>query len=243
MHRHDRHDRHAHRLIPARELLDPIPFDLHLHTSFTDGRSSVREMLASADGRGLEGIAFTEHVRRNITWWDSFRAEVAAERVYFPFLEVLVGIEAKALDRRGTLDADEELVQAADLVLGAVHGFPDEHGHFLSPESLTPEEAALIEWEASLALLETAPIDVLAHPGALTKKFFGGFPEAYLLSLIKMAAKAEKAIELNAEYNSRTELTWLLQACREEGVRVSLGSNAHQACEVGKIQACLKEAL
>ncbi|MGE5708490.1 MAG: PHP domain-containing protein [Bacteroidota bacterium] len=236
----------SHHLIFASELralLDPPPFDLHLHTSFTDGRCSVREMLKSAERRGLERIAFTEHVRRRITWWDAFRAEVAAEKAYFPFLDVLVGIEAKALDRSGNLDADEDLVQGSDLVLGAVHGFPAEHGGFLSPESLTQEEAALIEWETSLALLERAPIDVLAHPGALTKKFFGGFPEAYLLSLISKAAEREKAIELNAEYNSREEIRFLLEACREAGIRVSLGSNAHRSCEVGMIQECLKEVL
>ncbi len=38
-----------------------IRFDLHMHTSRSDGRNSVREMLISAKKKGLDAVAITEH--------------------------------------------------------------------------------------------------------------------------------------------------------------------------------------
>ncbi|HBN09884.1 MAG TPA: hypothetical protein DD435_14980 [Cyanobacteria bacterium UBA8530] len=229
-------------LFPARSFFPPR-VDLHLHTDFTDGRSSIFEMLESAEKRELETIAFTEHVRRGNTWFDSFLEAIAFERSRFPNLGILVGIEAKALDCEGRLDADEELLEKADLVLGAVHGYPDGKGGFHPLASLDPDEAARIEFNAAWALLEKSPLDVLAHPGALTLKHFGFFPEDYLHALVSKAAREGRAIELNGEYHTSEQLARLIQWCAEEDAWLSLGSNAHHESEVGRINARIKEEM
>lgn len=215
--------------------------DLHLHTTFTDGRSTVLEMLRAAQCEGLRTVAFTEHVRRGITWFDAFREQVRCDRAAFPLLQVLVGIEAKALDCQGGLDADADLIARADLVLGAFHNYPDRQGGFQPASALSAEEAAGLEFEASSALIDHPEVDVLAHPGALTRKFFGDFPEAYTRRLVEKAARRGKAVELNGEYNTPSQLGSLISWCREADAWVTLGSNAHHASEVGRIAALVKE--
>jgi histidinol phosphatase-like PHP family hydrolase len=233
----------AHRFVfPARELPAHSRLsDAHLHTTQTDGRSSVQEMLAAAARQGLSRIAFTEHVRRGITWFPGFRAEVARAAQAFPQLEILVGIEAKALDFDAGLDADPGLVAEAALVLGAFHNYPDGLGGFLPASELSQEQAAMIEFEASYRLLDHPEVDVLAHPGALTCRHFGAFPDAFLQVLVRKAARQGRAIELNGEYNSPDQLARLLELCRREDAWVSCGSNAHEAGEVGRIARQLKE--
>ncbi|MBO9542508.1 PHP domain-containing protein [bacterium] len=229
-------------VMPARRLDHSIlRSDLHLHTTFTDGRSTVLEMLQAAARQGLQTVAFTEHVRRGITWFEGFREQVQRDRLGFPDLEVLVGIEAKAFDCHGGLDADPALIAQADLVLGAFHNYPDRRGGFVPATALSAEEAAELEFEASWALLDHPEVDVLAHPGALTRKFFGEFPEPYLRELVEKAAARGRAIELNGEYNSPEQLGRLITWCREADAWVTLGSNAHHASEVGRIAALVTE--
>jgi len=227
-------------IYPARSLdRRALGTDLHLHTTYTDGRSSLAEMLAAAPP--LATIAFTEHVRRGITWFDSFQRDVACQARAYPHLQVLVGIEAKALDVSGALDADPSLVEQVELVLGAFHNYPDLAGGFISAHEISAEQAAEREFQASCGLLDHPDVDILAHPGALTRKHFGSFPAAYLQELVHKAARVGRAIELNGEYTSTEELEALLRLCQDANAWVSLGSNAHHATEVGRIARRLKE--
>jgi len=227
------------RALPAAAYLT----DAHLHTDYTDGRSSIAEMLDAAVAAGLHVVAFTEHVRRGVTWLEEFRQAVRRERALRPGLRVLVGIEAKALDLYGGLDADEEAIQQADVVLGAFHNYPDGLGGFVAARSLDASTAAKREYEASWALLEHPDVDILAHPGALTRKTFGHFPDEYLRQLVRKAGRQARAIELNGEYMDPATMAKLLRWCVEEDVWVSLGSNAHHASEVGRIAGAVREGL
>ena len=48
--------------------------DFQMHTTWTDGHSSVREMIESAQSRGLQAIAITEHVNAGSGWFPDFAA-------------------------------------------------------------------------------------------------------------------------------------------------------------------------
>jgi putative hydrolase len=231
-------------VFPARALSDAAFLtDLHLHTDYTDGRASVAAMLEAAKRANLRAVAFTEHVRRGVTWLEGFRAEVRREQANFPGMRVLAGIEAKALDMYGGLDADEDAIAHADLVLGAFHNYPNGLGGFVDARELDHATAAKREYEASWALLEHPEVDVLAHPGALTRKVFGSFKDEYTRQLVRKAARQGRAIELNGEYADADILAATLRWCREEDAWVTLGSNAHRTEEVGRIGRMLQEVL
>lgn len=228
-------------VFPATELMrEALVTDLHLHTSYTDGRSTVQEMLLAASQAGLTLVAFTEHVRRGIDWYDGFYAEIRRAAAAYPSLRVLIGLEAKAYDLSGGLDADAATIARAELVLGACHNYPDGRGGFVPASELTVDQAAEIEFQALWELLEHPELDVLAHPGAYTRKQFGSFPEEGLRLLVWKAARCGKAIELNGEYVPPEEFERLIDVCAREGAWVTLGSNAHRTEEVGRIGRLLE---
>lgn len=229
-------------IFPAEELESrALRTDLHMHTRFTDGQCTIAEMLAAAKAADLALVAFTEHVRLGIDWFEGFYAEVRREASAHPAMRVLIGIEAKAFDLEGGLDADEVTLRRAEVVLGACHHYPDGRGGFVAAGDLTAVQAAELEFQTLWGLLDHPELDVLAHPGALTRKHFGVFPEEGLRLLVWKAARNGRAVELNGEYTPPDGFERMLAWCRQEGAWVSLGSNAHRADEVGRIGRLLKE--
>ena len=113
---------------------------------------------------------------------------------------VYVGVETKALDADGTLDAPPEALAEVELVLGSVHRFPDGDGRLIAPEALSYEDAARRELELALGLVRRAPIHVLAHPGGMCQRAFGRFPEEYFVTLMEAALERGVAIEINTAY-------------------------------------------
>lgn len=219
--------------------LDPaaLNVDWQLHTTWTDGRMSVKEVLETAAARRLHSIAFTEHVRRDTAWFGDFAREVREEALAFPEIEVLTGCEAKALDTAGSLDVSDEVRAQCDLVLGVVHRFPDGRGGLLDFSTLDATRCAEIECELSLGLLRAAPIHVLGHPGGMTQRKFGHFPSALFRRMIEASLERGIAIEINASY--LRDAAAFLDLCEELNPFISIGSDAHGAEEI----ACCRDML
>ena len=96
-----------------------VNVELQVHTTWTDGRSTIAEQLEGAQRRGLATIAFTKHVRRDTNWFVGFAAAVREEARRFPELTVLVGCEAKALDcpESCLLGDEDKLIAKVDFPL------------------------------------------------------------------------------------------------------------------------------
>jgi len=212
--------------------------DLHVHTIQTDGHDTIPALITEAGRRGLLEIAFTEHVRKNSLWYADFAREVRRQAREAP-LSVYVGLEAKAMDTEGTLDASDEMLQECDLVLGSVHRFPDGKGGVISAGSLPFEEAARIEFALSMGLLKFAPIHVLAHPGGMCQRSFGSFPEALFRTLIDESFERRIAIEINSSY--LVDFRGFIRLCRELNPYVSVGSDVHQLSDLGNCRDRLQE--
>jgi putative hydrolase len=186
--------------------------DLHIHTTQTDGKHSISDVITQANRRGLGEIAFTEHVRRDIAWFPEFAADVREQAAVAP-LTVYVGVEAKALDTSGGLDATEEILRQSDLVLGSVHRFPDGRGGYLSLRGMPADEAATMEFELAMGLLRAAPIQVLAHPGGMCLRAFGEFPERYFRRLM------DPFVSIGSDVHKLSELATCRDRLRELGMQ------------------------
>jgi len=97
-----------------------------VHSTFSDGASSLEENVRTAQERGLRTLCLVDHVRRDTAWLPSFTAAVDRYRDQ-PGLRVLAGVEAKILDTSGRLDLPPAL-DGIDLVLIADHQFPADNG-------------------------------------------------------------------------------------------------------------------
>jgi len=189
--------------------------DWHCHTRYTDGRNTVMEMCGQAQKNGLELIAFTEHVRRKLSYdFSRLEADVEKARKKFPKLKILVGCEAKVLDARGSLDVSEETLRKCDIVLGTFHSFPS---------------TDKMELESGLRnMLKNPDVDIWTHP--IT--FFQQCPlcEKDVYDIIRLCIKGNVLVENNIKPRYRSPK--LIAECRRMGAKTVTGSDAHGADEL-----------
>lgn len=206
--------------------------DFHIHTNRTDGHCSVKEILEGAVKRGLDRIAFTEHVRRDTGWFPEFESEIQTARRKFSAINVFIGCETKTIDERGSLDLSDDVRSRCDIVLGGVHRFPDGAGGFIDFKTLSQKEMAEIEVNLTRGLLEYAPIDVLAHPGSMYyRQFSFDLPQHFMGKILQISLKRKIAVEINSSYikNFRS----FLRLCSQINPYVSIGSDMHNLNQLG----------
>src|SRR5687768_16040296 len=180
---------------------DGVNRDFHMHTRYTDGKADVVDVLRRAEEVGLSEIAFTEHVRKDTSWFVRFATEVretAAKST--TSIRVYVGCEARILDEDGNLDINDEIRSLTDVVLASVHRFPGPDGQPIAFSQVPKPEFAEIERRLALGFLRRGGADVLAHPGGMSLRYGEGFPEEYFVELAEAAKASGTAIELNASY-------------------------------------------
>ncbi|HEY1232726.1 MAG TPA: DNA polymerase/3'-5' exonuclease PolX [Candidatus Binatia bacterium] len=208
-----------HRL-PELIALENIRGDLHLHSKWTDGSSSILEMVRACKARGYQYCAITDHskavhVAGGLTAADYRKQwkEIAQARAKVSGITVFSGCEVDILPD-GSLDLADELLDEFDWVIAAVHSKMD------MPQSEMTKRV--------LKALAHPAVDVLAHPtGRLINE---REPFAIDLEQIFYAAKQnDVAIELNAQPD-RLDLNdvHLLRA-REIGVKIAINTDAHNA--------------
>ena len=211
--------------------------DLHVHTSRTDGENTTVEMVEAARRCGLSEIAVTDHVRRSSDWFADHARDIRAQSS--ADLAVAVGLETKILDADGTLDATPEMLAEADLVLGSVHRFPDGAGGLLEFATLSPQQIIETETSMALALVRSSAIDVLAHPGGMSQRWTGSFPESHYRVILEEAKRRAVAVELSSSYIA--DLRSFMELCREVDPLVSVGSDAHRVGDVGRCRDLVRE--
>src|SRR5262249_31153542 len=118
----------AHRLpVPVRH--EDLRGILHVHTEFSDGANTVREMAEAARGRGYRYLGVSDHSRSahyagGLSTADIARQHAAIDRLNREFgqrFRILKGIESDIL-ADGSLDYPDEILALFDFVVASVHG-------------------------------------------------------------------------------------------------------------------------
>jgi DNA polymerase (family 10) len=215
----------AHRL-PALVQLTDLRGDLHAHTRDSDGRDSLEAMAEAARARGLQYLAITDHAQRIavVHGLDADRLARQIDRIdevnaSLSGMVLLKGVEVEILED-GALSLPHALLQRLDLVVGAVHQHFD-----LSRDRQT---------ERLLRAMDHPCFSILAHP---TGRLIDERP-AYDIDLPRVLRKARARgcfLELNA-HPARLDLTDLAcRMARDEGVLVSIASDAHSTLELDNL--------
>lgn len=201
--------------------------DLHAHTRATDGHDSLREMALAAKALGLEYLAITEHSRHLAVahGLDPLRLARQCDEIdqLNPELDgitLLKGIEVDILED-GSLDLPDEVLGRLDLVVGAVHS----QFHL----SRAKQTARI------LRAMDHPYFSLLAHPsGRLIDK-----RDPYdvdMLRIIRHAKKRGCFLELNAHPERLDLLDSHCQMAKEEGVLVSINSDAHSTFDFSNLK-------
>lgn len=218
-------------------LLNEIPrHDFHLHTDFTDGKSTIADYAERAFALGLNAIGFPEHCNARSAWLIPFVDAIkAARETWNGKLNLLWGIEAKAIDYSGTLAAPDFMVAAAEYIYGAFHSSLSE----IKFTKLTPAEAVDMEYRVTLGMIRARSCHAVAHPGGLSQKYHGGFSIELFDELARQAAAHDVALEINSGYGA--DVASHLAICQRHECGIVLGSNAHHRDQLGHIIRVLSE--
>jgi len=202
------------------ELPDPVELgdlrgDLHTHTTWSDGKDTLEDMVAAAIDRGYAYYAICDHAQRLRGDLLARQAEHidALNEVVKPF-RILKGIEVN-IRADGSLDVDEEDLATLDWVVASVHSRFDQD----------PTERVL-------AAMESPYVDCIGH---LTGRKIGRRQP----SPVDVERVIEKALETGTflEIDSqpdRLDLTDVnARAAREAGLKLVIDSDAH---EVGALE-------
>lgn len=220
--------------LPDLVQLSEIRGDLHMHTTATDGKASLDQMIDAARERGLDYIAITDHSQRVtmargltperlLAQWqeiDAANARLGGE------FTVLKGIECDILERGG-LDLPDDILAQADWVLASIH-----YGQRQPREQIT---------ERILQALENPHVSAVAHPtGRLINH-----REAYEVDMdtvFTCAREHGKLLELNAN-PMRLDLDDVLcAAAKRHGISLCINTDAHGLDELGMMRFGILQA-
>jgi DNA polymerase (family 10) len=191
------------------ELAD-LRGDLHTHTTWSDGKDSLEDMVAAAQARGYAYYAICDHAQR--LRGERLHAQTeqidALNELVAP-LRILKGIEVN-IRPDGTLDVDDADLATRDWVVASVHSRFDD-----SPT------------ERVCAAMESPYVDCIGHP---TNRRIGNRRPAPidLDRVIEKALETGTFLELNSQPD-RLDLSDVhARAAREAGLKVVIDSDGHQ---------------
>jgi DNA polymerase (family 10) len=192
--------------------------DLQTQTTWTDGSNSIEEMVAEAQGLGLEYIAITDHTKSLAMTGGSDEKKLRQQMAAIDKLNkqlhgirVLKGAEVN-INKDGTLDIDDETLAKLDVVGVAVHS------HFNLPRAEMTRRV--------IRAMENPHADILFHPtGRVLQK-----REAYELDIDAVIAAAQRTgtvLEIDA-YPDRLDLKdEHVRRAVAAGVPLVIDSDAH----------------
>lgn len=210
--------------LPNLITLEDIHADLHMHTTWSDGKLSVREMAEAARERGRKFIVITDHsdysaianglsVERLMEQQEEVR-RVDAEMG--PDFRVFHGTE---MDIRpdGTLDFPDEVLAKLDFVIASLH------------YSLRQERAQITE--RLLNAIRNPHVDLIGHPrGQLIPN---REPADLDMDAVFEAAKQHRiALEINANPHRLDLEAQYARRAIELGIPLSINTDAHRASEM-----------
>jgi DNA polymerase (family 10) len=206
--------------LPDLVTREDVRGDLHSHTEWSDGNTSIEAMVEAAADRGYDYFGIADHAEgpgivggmglsdtEILEQVEEIREVAAAAEI-----EVFAGIEAN-VDAEGEIALSEDVIDALDVIVASTHSALDQDA-----ETAT---------ERLVHAVENPAIDVLGHPsGRMLNERSGLDFDATALG----AAAAEQGTALEVNSNPRRLDLWgsAVQAALEEGASIAINTDSHQ---------------
>lgn len=198
--------------------LKQIRGDLHMHTTATDGKASIREMAEGALAKGYQYIAITDHSKR-VTMANGLDAkrlrahwkEIEKVQKKVPDIQILKGIECDILED-GSMDLPDDVLSEADWVIAVLH-----YGLKQPQDQIN---------KRLLNAIRNPHVSILGH---LSGRLIGKRPGADLNygEILKAAADHGTMLEINA-HPMRLDIDDIHAArAKELGIPIVINTDAH----------------
>lgn len=206
--------------------IDHIRGDLHMHTTASDGRNTIAEMVAAAQARGYEVICITDHSQSSAIanglkpdrLMQHIRdvREVASRSTG---IAVWVGAEVDILSE-GRLDYADDVLAQLDFVVASVHvGMSQDRD---------------LNTRRTLAAIRNPYVNLIAHPsGRLINR-----REAMPLdveAIAREAARTGTALEINASTYRLDLKDQHARLARDLGAKICIDTDAHSTDQLDQM--------
>jgi DNA polymerase (family X) len=200
--------------------------DLHMHTTETDGRDSVRVMARAARDAGLEYIAITDHSQAlaMANGLDETRALAHAARIRAldgqDGVRLLAGIECD-IRPDGAMDLADDCLASFDIVIASVHsGFNQDR------QQMT---------DRILRAIENPYVDVIGHLTGrkLLKRAANSLD---IDAVVSAAARHGVALEINSQIHRLDVNDVQARLAHQRGVGLVISSDAHSKDGLGVLR-------
>ena len=193
--------------------------DFHVHTNWSDGGDTIKEVVAAAVTRGYEFVAITDH-SQSLRIANGLSPERLAKQIEEVRkagetaggrISVLAGSEVD-IKADGSLDFPKALLSDLDIVIASVHS------------RFKMEKAEMTR--RIVAAVESGSVDILGHP---TGRLIGQrVPYEFDIDQVLDAARsAGVAMEVNS-FPDRLDLNDAnCRLAKQHGVKVAIGTDSH----------------
>jgi DNA polymerase (family 10) len=212
--------------LPDLVTREDVRGDLQMHTTWSDGRASVRAMAEAGQDLGHEYILVTDHGPSLHVAGGPDEEELAKQREEVQAadealdIRVLHGLEAN-VDESG-LDVSPEACRDLDLVVASLHDAVDDATDRL------------------VQAIEDYPVDVVGHPtNRLIHQREGN--DLDLDRLAEAASAHDVALEINAQPD-RMDLPWQAVHRLRGDVLFSIGTDAHSPAGLEHVGLAVDQA-
>ena len=211
------------------KLVSSLKGDLQMHTTWSDGVNSIKEMAQAAKSLGLEYILITDHTKDlkiagGMDEKGFIRQGKEIDKI--KSFKVLKGAEVDIL-KDGRLDLKDEVLKKFDVVGISVH-----LNIKMSKKEMT---------ERIIKAMKNPHADILCHPTGRMINVRPGY-EVDMEKIIRAAKETKTVLEINA-HASRLDLKdEYIRMAKDQGIKLSISSDSHninhfQHLEFGLAQA------
>src|SRR5262245_14370101 len=199
--------------------------DLHMHSTWSDGRDSIMHMVLSARQLGYEYVAITDHSERS---WASRkllsleiplqREEIETVRAHEPGIEVLHGVEVDIMPD-GTLYFDDDTLAGFDVVLASLHDANGQDGARLT--------------ERYVEAMRHPLVNIVTNPANRSPAISNGY-DLDFDRLFDVAVETGTAMEVDGAPGHLDMDGKVARRAAAAGVTIVINSDCHRAEALGR---------
>ncbi len=210
-----------------------ITVDTHIHTHFSHGKASVREMYDAARNKGMTVFGFSEHSPRPAGFdyptdykekltaaWPTYIAEVSALKANQDGITVLLGIEMDWTVGQDAYIREKLAADPFDYVIAGIH-FLETWGFDFKPEDWSgwTQEECFRRYEQFFGTMgdmaRTGLFDIVAHPDIIKIFSVDTFRTWMATHPAREAVRAALQAVKNAGMAMEVSSAGLRKLCRE----------------------------
>jgi DNA polymerase (family 10) len=206
--------------LPELVSTDVVRGDLHMHTTWSDGRDTLEMMVYASKSLGYQYVAITDHSERA---WSSRklsaddvprqREEIEAVRRHLQGIDVFHGIEVDIM-KDGSLDFPDEVLEGFDIVLASLHDHGGQSGEELTSRYLRAIRHPLV--------------NIITHPANRSPAVSPGY-DLDFDRLFAAAADTGTALEIDGAPGHLDMDGSIARRATAAGVTVTIDSDCHRA--------------